>query len=113
MASASRCSGEEVEKEACFVLGLLAIKQEHQHRIADAGALPGLVNLLRQYAPLCPPPSAAASVIRRAADAITNLVHENGIIKSRVRSEGGIPPLVMLLESLDAKVRIPNMALHF
>ena len=29
------CSGEEVEKEACFILGLLAIKQEHQHAIAD------------------------------------------------------------------------------
>ena len=29
------CSGEEVEKEACFTLGLLAIKQEHQHAIAD------------------------------------------------------------------------------
>ncbi len=28
-------SGEEVEKEACFILGLLAIKQEHQHAIAD------------------------------------------------------------------------------
>ena len=28
-------SGEEIEKEACFILGLLAIKQEHQHAIAD------------------------------------------------------------------------------
>ncbi len=31
--------GEEIEKEACFVLGLLAIKPEHQHAIADQGAL--------------------------------------------------------------------------
>lgn len=31
--------GEEIEKEACFVLGLLAIKPEHQHAIADRGAL--------------------------------------------------------------------------
>ena len=28
------CSGEDVEKEACFILGLLAIKSEHQHKIA-------------------------------------------------------------------------------
>lgn len=31
--------GEEIEKEACFVLGLLAIKPEHQHAIAETGAL--------------------------------------------------------------------------
>ena len=48
--------------------------------------------------------SAGASVVRRAADAITNLAHENVLIKSRVRAEGGIPPLVALLESYDAKV---------
>lgn len=47
-----------------------------------------------------------ASVVRRAADAITNLAHENVPIKSRVRAEGGIPPLVMLLEAYDAKVRL-------
>lgn len=46
-----------------------------------------------------------ASVVRRAADAITNLAHENVPIKSRVRAEGGIPPLVILLEAYDAKVR--------
>ena len=86
-ASICRCNGEEVEKEACFVLGLLAIKQEHQHRIADAGALPGLVNLLKQYAPLSPPPSVAACVIRRAAEAITNLAHEN---TASSRAESGL-----------------------
>lgn len=43
--------GEEIEKEACFVLGLLAIKAEHQHAIADKGALQGLVGLLKQHVP--------------------------------------------------------------
>jgi len=43
-------------------------------------------------------------VARRAADAITNLAHENVPIKSCVRGEGGIDPLVHLLESFDAKV---------
>ena len=32
------CSGEDVEKEACFILGLLAIKSEHQHKIAGKTA---------------------------------------------------------------------------
>ena len=89
---------EEIEKEACFILGLLAIKQEHQHAIADEGALAGLVRLLKRYLPatnLSQGPG--ASLVRRAADAVTNLAHENVIIKSRVRGEGGIPPLVALL----------------
>lgn len=43
--------------------------------------------------------------MRRAADAITNLAHENVVIKSRVRADGGIAPLVALLESPDAKVQ--------
>lgn len=46
---------------------------------------------------------AGASVVRRAADAITNLAHENVSIKSKVRSEDGIPPLVALLEAYDPK----------
>ena len=45
-----------------------------------------------------------ASVVRRSADAITNLAHENVSIKSKVRSEDGIPPLVTLLEAYDPKV---------
>lgn len=91
---------EEIEKEACFILGLLAIKQEHQHAIADEGALAGLVRLLKRYLPatnLSQGPG--ASLVRRAADAVTNLAHENVVIKSRVRGEGGIPPLVALLVS--------------
>ena len=102
----STCSGEEVEKEACFILGLLAIKQEHQHAIADAGALPGLVALLKRYVPFAGPPNPGASVVRRAADAITNLAHENVTIKSRVRGEGGIPPLVSLLDAYDPKASL-------
>ncbi len=56
------------------------------------------------------PPGPGASVARRAADAITNLAHENVGIKCRVRSEGGVPPLVALLESFDAKVGAPLAA---
>lgn len=99
----TRRGDEEIEKEACFILGLLAIKQEHQHAIADEGALAGLVNLLKRYLPatnLSQGPG--ASLVRRAADAVTNLAHENVVIKSRVRAEGGIPPLVHLLVSLQA-----------
>lgn len=69
-------------------------------------ALPGLVALLKRYVPFMGPPNPGASVVRRAADAITNLAHENVSIKSRVRTEGGIPPLVALLESYDPKVRL-------
>ncbi len=64
----------------------------------------GLVGLLKQHVPSRCPPGPGASVARRAADAITNLAHENVSIKCRVRSEGGVPPLVALLESFDAKV---------
>ena len=68
------------------------------------GALPGLVAILKRFVPYPGPPSTGASTVRRAADAITNLAHENVSIKSRVRTEGGIPPLVALLGSYDAKV---------
>lgn len=43
-------------------------------------------------------------MVRRSADAITNLAHENVSIKSKVRAEDGIPPLVALLEAYDPKV---------
>ncbi|KAG8499780.1 hypothetical protein CXB51_006185 [Gossypium anomalum] len=94
----------EVEKGSAFALGLLAVKPEHQQLIVDSGALSHLVNLLRR----CKDSStsrAVISVIRRAADAITNLAHENSSIKTRVRMEGGIPPLVELLEFTDTKVQ--------
>jgi hypothetical protein len=96
-----------VEKEACFILGLLAIKPEHQTRIASTDAITSLVNLLKKYVDKNLPqvllPS-AHGVCRRASDAITNLAHENLDIKNMVRERGGIPPLVALLEAADIKV---------
>ncbi|XVE66038.1 hypothetical protein DITRI_Ditri08aG0049300 [Diplodiscus trichospermus] len=94
----------EVEKGSAFALGLLAVKPEHQQLIVDSGALSHLVNLLRRHKDGSSS-RAVISVIRRAADAITNLAHENSSIKTRVRMEGGIPPLVELLEFTDAKVQ--------
>lgn len=102
-ASVSKPFEHEVEKGSAFTLGLLAVKPDHQQLIVDAGALPHLVALLKRnkngvsrY---------VHGVIRRAADAITNLAHENSSIKSCVRIEGGIPPLVELLDSTDIKVQ--------
>ncbi|KAB5537803.1 hypothetical protein DKX38_015336 [Salix brachista] len=124
----------EVEKGSAFALGLLAVKvcsyyvniarrmlqlaygaynvlktkPEHQQLIVDAGALSHLVSLLKRQRDVHKDGSdsrAVNSVIRRAADAITNLAHENSSIKTRVRMEGGIPPLVDLLEFTDTKVQ--------
>ncbi|KAL5785491.1 hypothetical protein ACOSQ2_007883 [Xanthoceras sorbifolium] len=94
----------EVEKGSAFALGLLAVKPEHQQLIVDNGALLHLVNLLKRHKD-GNGSRAVNSVIRRAADAITNLAHENSSIKTRVRMEGGIPPLVELLEFTDTKVQ--------
>ncbi len=129
-AAAACCSFSEVRKEACFILGLLAVKPEYQHQIAGAQALPGLVKLLTSHSLAGPgasrgnAPSAndgataatgtaatgrsgsgSGGVARRAADAVTNLAHENLEIKNAVRREGGIPPLVRLLSSWDIKVQ--------
>jgi hypothetical protein len=57
---------------------------EHQQLIVDAGALPHLVDLLKRNKDGCNH-RAVNGVIRRAADAITNLAHENSRIKTRVR----------------------------
>lgn len=94
----------DIEKEACYAIGLLASKDTNQNRISEAGALPGLVALLKRYPPQLSGPT-PPSVARRAADAVTNLAHENNTIKNLVRTEGGIPPLVALLETRDAKVQ--------
>ncbi|KAG6726703.1 hypothetical protein I3842_02G093700 [Carya illinoinensis] len=94
----------EVEKGSAFALGLLAVKPEHQQLIVDSGALPNLVDLLKRHK-YSSSSRAVTSVIRRSADAITNLAHENSSIKTRVRMEGGIPPLVELLEFADTKVQ--------
>lgn len=117
-----------MRKEACFILGLLAVKPEYQHQIAQANALPGLVKLLAAHNINTPPRHSSTSggglygagpaapgmaergsgsggVARRAADAITNLAHENIEIKHLVRRDGGIAPLVRLLSSWDLKVQ--------
>ncbi|KAJ6838792.1 ARM REPEAT PROTEIN INTERACTING WITH ABF2 [Iris pallida] len=94
----------EVEKGSAFALGLLAVKPEHQQLIVDAGALPLLISLLKRHKKGSNS-RAVNSVVRRAADAITNLAHENSSIKTYVRIEGGIPPLVELLEFTDLKVQ--------
>lgn len=98
---------EEVEKDACFILGLLAVKPEYQTRIANCGALKGLVRLLRAHrkTAVTKLQPGSGGVARRAADAITNLAHENVIVKNLVRQEEGIPPLVGLLDAWDIKVQ--------
>jgi hypothetical protein len=98
---------EELERDICFILGLLAIKVDHQAAICEAGALPTLVSMIRRYAGrndvnLTGVP---AQTCRRTSDAITNLAHENNGIKNKVRQEGGVPPLVTLLHSVDPKVQ--------
>ncbi|KAK1563492.1 hypothetical protein Q3G72_028256 [Acer saccharum] len=83
---------------------LQIIQPEHQQLIVDNGALLHLVNLLKRHKD-GNGARAVYSVIRRAADAIANLAHENSSIKTCVRMEGGIPPLVELLEFTDTKVQ--------
>ncbi|GIL80645.1 hypothetical protein Vretimale_9203 [Volvox reticuliferus] len=98
---------EELDKELCFILGLLAVKPEYQTRIAQSGALTGLVRLLKEHklTTITKPQPGSGGVARRAADAITNLAHENVEIKNMVREQDGIPPLVGLLEAMDVKVQ--------
>ena len=94
----------DIEKEASYAISLMASRDVNQNRIAKAGALPGLVALLQRYPPQTTG-SVPTSVARRAADAVTNLAHENNGIKNQTRVEGGIPPLVSLLETKDPKVK--------
>ncbi|XP_010024365.2 ARM REPEAT PROTEIN INTERACTING WITH ABF2 isoform X2 [Eucalyptus grandis] len=94
----------EVEKGCAFALGHLAVKPELQQLIVDCGALPHLIDLLKRHKDGSTT-RAVNSLIRRAADAITNLAHENSSIKIRVRMEGGIQPLVELLDFMDTKVQ--------
>jgi hypothetical protein len=62
---------------------MLVEQPEHQQLIVDAGALPLLVNLLKRHKNANT--RAVNSLIRRAADAITNLAHENSNIKTCIR----------------------------
>ncbi|KAK9726108.1 hypothetical protein RND81_05G190800 [Saponaria officinalis] len=102
--SVTKVLEHEVEKGCAFALGLLAFKPEYQQLIVDAGALPHIVSLLKRHKNGCKS-RFVNGAIRRAADAITNLAHENSNIKSLLRVEGAIPPLVELLESPDLKVQ--------
>ncbi|KAM5563740.1 ARM REPEAT PROTEIN INTERACTING WITH ABF2-like [Rosa sericea] len=96
----------EVEKESAFALNLIAVKPENQHLIVDAGGLSPLIDLLKRHKSSSGSNAGAVDgVIRRAADAICNISHENSNIKNLVRIEGGIPPLVELLNFFDTKVQ--------
>ena len=66
-----------------FLLFILSKQPEHQQLVVDIGALSHLVELLKRHREGSS--RAVNSVIRRAADAITNLAHENSCIKTRVR----------------------------
>ncbi|KVI03944.1 Armadillo [Cynara cardunculus var. scolymus] len=108
----------EVEKGSAFTLGLLAIKPEHQQLIVAAGALPHLVALLKRHRD-GQNSRAVNGVIRRAADAITNLAHENSSIKTRALRTlafkndenktqivdcNALPTLILMLRSEDAAI---------
>jgi len=101
----------DIERDACYVIGLLATKPSNQNRIASSfeidskNGIEQLVPLLKRYHPDDEAMEAKASVVRRAADTITNLAHENSTIKTMVRDAGGIPPLVKLLDSHERKVQ--------
>ncbi|KAG5514448.1 hypothetical protein RHGRI_035758 [Rhododendron griersonianum] len=121
----------EVEKGSAFTLGLLAVKSvqwapvstvvlvaplsaqepEHQQLIVDAGALPHLVGLLKRHRD-GQNSRAVNGVIRRAADAITNLAHENSSIKTRVREQqqGLCEPLP--LKTMRTKIRLMDSLTH-
>ncbi|CAN6693939.1 unnamed protein product [Malus baccata var. baccata] len=95
----------EVEKYCAYALGLIAIKLEYQQLVVDAGALPHLVDLLKRHKRGSESPAPDA-VIRRACDTIAHIAHENGNTKNLVRIEGGIPPLVELLNFFNTKVQV-------
>lgn len=94
----------EVEKEAAFAIGLLAEKPEHQRLLIEAGALRPLVSLLQKK--VCDTNARMVNgAIRRAVDAICNLAHDNKSVQSRLRAEGVVTFLEVLLESSDRKVQ--------
>jgi hypothetical protein len=61
----------------------------NQDAVADAGGLEGIIDIVRRHQP--PPgaqnvPGGSGGIVRRAADAVTNLAHENPAMKARKRS---------------------------
>uniref|UniRef100_A0A251VK95 Putative armadillo-type fold protein n=1 Tax=Helianthus annuus TaxID=4232 RepID=A0A251VK95_HELAN len=89
----------EVEKGSAFTLGLLALKLEHQQLIVDAEALPHLITLLKRHKD----GEKSRAVIRRAADAITNLAHENSI-GLKIVDCNALPTLILMLQSEDVAI---------
>jgi len=67
-----------------FSFLFFGLQPEHQQLIVEAGALPLLVDILKRHKSGSNS-RAVTGVIRRAADAITNLAHENSSVKTRVR----------------------------
>ncbi|CAL9229740.1 unnamed protein product [Arabidopsis halleri] len=95
----------KLEKDCGIALGLIAAIQPGYHQlIVDAGAIVPTVKLLKRRG-ICGDCMFANAVIRRAADIITNIAHDNPRIKTNTRVEGGIPSLVELLNFLDVKVQ--------
>ncbi|KAH0895753.1 hypothetical protein HID58_045321 [Brassica napus] len=95
----------KLEKDCAVSLGLIAANQPaYQQLIVDAGVIAPTVKLLKRRG-VCIGCMEANAVLRRAADIITNIAHDNPRIKTNIRVEGGIPPLVELLDFPDVKVQ--------
>ncbi|XP_057438665.1 ARM REPEAT PROTEIN INTERACTING WITH ABF2-like [Lotus japonicus] len=95
----------DVQRGCALVLTLLSFQPKYQRLIVDAGALPHLVDLLRVHKAGVMS-QALLGILKTTAGAITYLAYENSNIKTLVRNEGGIPPLVELLEFNDSKVQV-------
>ncbi|KAL0823398.1 hypothetical protein Bca101_047075 [Brassica carinata] len=95
----------KLEKDCAVSLGLIAANQPgYQQLIVDAGVIAPTVKLLKRRG-VCIGCMEANAVLRRAADIVTNIAHDNPRIKNNIRVEGGIPPLVELLDFPDVKVQ--------
>ncbi|KAL0888017.1 hypothetical protein Bca101_012000 [Brassica carinata] len=104
-ANVPKSCDHKLEKDCALSLGLIAaIQPGYQQLIVDAGAIVPTVKLLKRRG-ICLGCMEANAVIRRAADIITNIAHDNPRIKINIRVEGGIPPLVELLNFPDIKVQ--------
>ncbi|KAF8050925.1 hypothetical protein N665_1854s0008 [Sinapis alba] len=104
-ANVPKSCDHKLEKDCAVSLGLIAaIQPGYQQLIVDSGAIVPAVKLLKRRG-ICLGCMEANAVIRRAADIITNIAHDNPRIKTNIRVEGGIPPLVELLDFPDIKVQ--------
>ncbi|KAH9573657.1 hypothetical protein CY35_01G012100 [Sphagnum magellanicum] len=93
----------EVEKDTAFALGLLAVKLILMLITTSCSFL---VNDWRHHQNLCHEQDKSARTSGLQGIDILHVAHENTHIKNCVRMEGGIPPLVKLLESTDGKIYI-------